>query len=246
MPAIIDGNLVGIYLWGSLSYGTFDRRCSDVDAVVVTRRDLSRAEFATMARWFRSASRSNAWVRRLDIRFIINHEFFDKRSRCCGFHAGKLVRHGSDGNPIIWLNIGQCGVTLHGPNARSISPSVSWRRLKLALRLELDYLEQDLAKNAGDRSARAFHHNAYAILTACRILYTAEHRTIASKKEAYCWARTSLPRRWRAVLLAACRNRLRIRGSTTPRLEADAAGFVDFVGCVVRSALPARHARAHG
>ncbi|GEM_PF-981312 len=240
VPAILDRNLVGIYLWGSLTCGTFDRRRSDVDAVVVTRGDLSRSEFTALARWFRRASRANTWVRRLDMRFVINHEFFDKRSKCCGFYSGRLVRHGSDGNPIIWLNVGRCGVTLCGPDARSVAPPVSWRRLKPALRLELDYLKEDMAKNAGDRSVSAFRHNAYAVLTACRILYTAEHRTIISKEKAYRWARTSLPRHWRAVLMAAWRNRLRNRGTTTPKLEADAAGFVSFARSVVESALPTR------
>jgi hypothetical protein len=228
VPAVLAGNLVGIYLWGSLTYDAFDPRCSDVDGVVVIRKDLSDAEFAAVARWFGRAGRDNSWVGRLDLRFVINHEFFDKKSRCCGFYSGKLVRHGSDANPIIWLNVGKCGVTLCGPDARTIAPPVSWRRLKPALRLELDYLREDLAKNAGNRSARAFRHNAYAVLTACRILYTARHRTIVSKADAYRWARASLPAKWRPVLAAARRNRLKNHGSTTPRLEQNAADFVRF------------------
>jgi len=30
-PAILSGNLVGIYLWGSLTYEAFDETCSDVN-----------------------------------------------------------------------------------------------------------------------------------------------------------------------------------------------------------------------
>jgi hypothetical protein len=41
-PAIVRGHLLGIYLWGSLTYQAFDETCSDVDGVcvVVTGRDL--------------------------------------------------------------------------------------------------------------------------------------------------------------------------------------------------------------
>ena len=39
-PAILSGNLVGIYLWGSLTYEAFDETCSDVDCIGVTRREL--------------------------------------------------------------------------------------------------------------------------------------------------------------------------------------------------------------
>jgi hypothetical protein len=49
------------------------------------------------------------------MRFVIDHRFLDKSS-CCGFYhyTGKLVRHGSDGNPIIWMNIAESGITLWG------------------------------------------------------------------------------------------------------------------------------------
>ena len=105
-PFLLKENLVGIYLCGSLSYDAFDERCSDIDLVVVTRRDASDAEFATLDRWFGAAAGRNPWTARLDMRFVIDGELLDKQSRCCGFYSGKFKRHGSDGNPIIWLNIG--------------------------------------------------------------------------------------------------------------------------------------------
>ena len=239
-PAILRDNLVGVYLWGSLTYDAFDRRCSDVDSVVVTRRDVGEAEFAALQSWFIQSARRNPWTRRLDMRFVIDHEFFDKKSRCCGFYSGKLTRHGSDGNPIIWMNIGKSGKTLWGKDAKEIAPAVSDRRLNDALLLELDYLSDDLAKNAGSRTNRAFRHNAYAVLTACRILYTARHRTIVAKDRAYEWAMTTLPPEWRSTASRARRNRLRDRGRTTRRLEQDAASLVGFVRQQMERALGAR------
>jgi hypothetical protein len=228
-PAVFEDNLVGIYLWGSLTYDAFDERCSDVDSVVVTRNDLNDAEFAALERWFSRAARRNRWVRRLDMRFVIDREFLDKTSRCCGFYSGKLTRHGSDANPIIWMNIGRCGVTLWGKKAKRIAPAVSDRRLNAALLLELDDLGEDLAKNAGSRSVRAFRHNAYAVLTACRILYTAHNRVIVPKDTAYEWTIASLPAQWRPVVAAARANRIRNHGTATPGLQRSAAGFVCFV-----------------
>jgi len=229
-PILLDDNLVGIYLWGSLTYDAFDPGCSDVDAVVVIRRDLSRSEFTALARWLRQAWRTNPWARRLDMRLVINKEFLDKKSRCCGFYpyTGKLVRHGSDGNPIIWLNVGKCGVTLWGRDARSIAPAVSARRLSAALQLEMEYLREGLEKNRGKRSDEAFRYNAYAVLTACRILYTARYRTLVSKEKAYRWTRASLPRVWHPVLETTWGNRLRNQGATTSRLETDAVAFLRF------------------
>jgi len=230
-PAILHGNLVGIYVWGSLTYDAFDEICSDVDCVGVTRRDLDDREFSELDSWFKTKAEQNHWVKRIDMRFVIDREFLDKASRCCGFyhHTGRLARHGSDGNPIIWVNIAQSGITLWGEDAKFIAPQVSDQCLNDALLLELNYLKEDLTANAGDRSNRAFIHNAYAVLTACRILYSAHLRALASKDQAYGWSMETVPPVWRAVIHAAKENRLRNAGSTTPQLEEDAKQFVEFV-----------------
>jgi len=224
-------NLVGIYLWGSLTYEAFDETCSDVDCIVVTGRDLDDREFSELDEWFKKTGERNRWVKRIDMRFVIDREFLDKRSRCCGFYhyTGKLTRHGSDGNPIIWMNIGQSGITLWGKDAKLIAPHVSEQCLDDALLLELKYLKDDLGSNAGDRSDKAFIHDAYAVLTACRILYTAHRRTLVSKGQAHAWAMETLPPIWQAVVHAAKENRMKNRGSTTPKLERDAMRFVEFV-----------------
>jgi hypothetical protein len=62
-----------------------------------------------------------------------------------------------------------------------IAPHVSHQCLVEALQLELKYLKEDLAANAGDRSDKTLVHNAYAVLTACRILYSASQKTLALK-----------------------------------------------------------------
>ena len=227
-PVLLKENLVGVYLWGSLTYGAFDERCSDVDAVGVTRRDLDDAEFSALGKWFSESARRNPWTEKLDMRFVIDGEFLDKQSRCGGFYSGKLVRHGSDGNPIIWLNVGECGVTLWGEDAKQIAPAIADQCLNDALLLELNYLKEDLAKNVGDRSDRSFRHNAYAVLTACRILYTARHRRIVSKERAYDWAVVAIPLAWRRTVTEARSNRLSSHGQTTTDLERDAAEFVRF------------------
>ena len=241
-PTILRGNLVGIYLWGSLTYDAFDETCSDVDCVAVTLRDLDGREFSEIDEWFQHKRADNRWVGRIDMRFVIDHEMLDKNSRCCGFYhyAGRLIRHGSDGNPIIWMNIAQSGITLWGKNARIIAPPVPDPCMHDALLLELHYLKQDLAGNAGDRSAKVFIHNAYAVLTACRILYTAHHGAIASKGQACDWAMETVPFEWRAIIHTARENRLRNAGSTTFELEQDARRFVAYVTAEVNRVSAAR------
>jgi len=100
-PAILSGNLVVIYLWGSLTYEAFDETCSDVDCIGVTRRDLDDREFSELDEWFRNKVENNRWARRIDMRFVIDHEFLDKSSRCCGFYyyTGKASAMARMGTP---------------------------------------------------------------------------------------------------------------------------------------------------
>ena len=236
-PSILENNLVGIYLWGSLTYEAFDERCSDVDCIVVTRRNINDREFSTLKGWFENSLKKNHWASKLDMRFVIDKEFLDKTSTCCGFHFGKLTRHGSDGNPIIWVNIGQSGVTIWGRPVKEIAPEVTQECLNEALLLELEYLKEDLAANAGDTSNLAFFHNSYAVLTACRILYTTHNQTLVSKDEASLWTVQNVPEKWHAVIKTAGENRLKGKGLKTAKLENDATEFVRFVETQVESLL---------
>ena len=90
------------------------------------------------------------------------------------------------------MNTGQSGITLWGEDARLIAPRVSDQCFNDALLLELNYLKEGLASRAGDRSDEAFVYNAYVILTACRILYSAFHREPISKDQACSWARSRM------------------------------------------------------
>lgn len=228
-PSLLENNLVGIYLWGSLTYDGFDERCSDADVIVVTGRDLNEREFSALDEWFADQFKKNVWTRRLDMRFVIDGEFLDKNSKCVGYHFGKLTRHGSDANPFIWVNIGNSGITIWGKPAKEIAPFVSTEILRDALFLELVYLKEDLAANAGDKSDLAFFHNSYAVLTACRIFYTAVHGNLVSKEMAAAWALKKVPEKWQTVIKKAIENRLKGKGLKTVQLETDAVDFVIFI-----------------
>ena len=104
-PTLLGDHLVGVYVWGSLSYNAFEPEHSDVDIVVLTSQDLSDTEFVELSGWFSRALKSNDWANQLDMRFVIDGEFFDKTSKCCVFQFGKFERSGSDGNPFIWMNV---------------------------------------------------------------------------------------------------------------------------------------------
>lgn len=227
--SILKGNLVGIYLWGSLTYEAFDEKCSDVDCIVVISGDLDDKEFKEIESWFEKSLEENSWTDELDMRFVIDREFLDKTSKCCQYQFRKFWRSGSDGNPIIWLNIGKSGITLWGKDAKEIAPEISDEVLNEALLLELSYLKDDLKNNTGDKSDLAFKHINYAVLTACRIYYTAQYRALISKEESFRWAIRNISERWHSLIRKSRENRLKVKGDKTPKMEKDALEFVCFI-----------------
>ena len=48
---ILRSNLIGVYLYGSLTQGTFDPARSDVDCLVVVHRDLIQAQVRKLRTW---------------------------------------------------------------------------------------------------------------------------------------------------------------------------------------------------
>ena len=228
-PTMLGSQLVGIYLWGSLTYQAFDARHSDVDCIVVTEHDLTDREFSDFEQWFQRAWESDPWVRKLDLRFVIQHKLLDKKSRCCQYHFGEFIRSGSDGNPFICINLKESGITLWGVDAKCVAPDVSRAVLRDALFLEIAYLKEDLAANAGNPSDLAFQHQAYAVLTACRIGYTVRHGTLVSKQQAFDWALRALPAAWHPLMIAAEKNRRQLTGVKTAGDESAALAFVRFI-----------------
>ena len=56
LAMVLGKNLVGIYLYGSLTQAAFNPKRSDVDAIVVTTRALTTREFRAVGRWLRRSA----------------------------------------------------------------------------------------------------------------------------------------------------------------------------------------------
>jgi hypothetical protein len=199
-PQLLGVNLVGIYLYGSLTQQAFTASRSDVDCIVVIRRDLGPTQFRRVGKWLEGAAHENQWVPRLQISFLIRDQLLTMNAKACLFHFNRLVRSRSDGNPIIWLNVLDSGVTLFGADPVSFVPTIDFATLFAALRRELHYLEESLDENhkLGKRVVPSYRD--YAVLTCCRILYSNATGKVTSKPRAAAWAVKQLGQGWQATI----------------------------------------------
>jgi hypothetical protein len=203
LPAILGRNLVGIYLYGSLTQRAFNPRRSDVDCIVVTQRDLSDAQFKRLKVWLSRTVESNPWTSRLQMLFLIRDEILTMNSRACLYQFGQLRRSGSDGNPIIWMNVLKSGMVLCGPRPESFVPEITCEMLFEALEREVGYLREEISCKPESEWRDVPSYRAYAVLTLCRILYSSRKGTIVSKNHAAKWAIKHLPEEWNEIIFQA-------------------------------------------
>jgi predicted nucleotidyltransferase len=200
---VLQNNLFGIYLYGSLTQRAFNPACSDIDCLVVTHRVVTTVQFASLKEWLAKAATSNPWVKRLQMTLLLRNELLIRNSPSCLYQFGTLKRTRSDANPIIWLNVLKSGITLFGPKPESFVPEITSDVLLSALRRELGYLREEIIEKANSRWRDVPSYRSYAVLTLCRILYSFRYETIVSKPRAARWALTHLPTEWHEVILLA-------------------------------------------
>jgi hypothetical protein len=200
---LLGRNLVGIYLYGSLTQAAFDPKRSDIDCIVVTERDLSAAEFRKIRGWLSRAAQSNPWTVRLQASFLIKDKVLTPNSRACLYQFGKLMRYRSDGNPIVWMNILKSGKTLYGPTPQSFVAPITLAILFRALERELGYLREEIIEKPDSKWRNVPFYRAYAVLTLCRILYSHKKGTVVSKIRAADWAMKHLPNQWKELIRQA-------------------------------------------
>lgn len=201
-PKLLGDNLVGIYIFGSMTQGAFDAARSDIDLMVVTREEVSDRQYERVGEWFEQQSAANAWTARLQMMILGRDDLLTMNAQAVHYQFGKFSRGGSDGNPIPWINILETGITLIGPSPAEFVTEILPETLHETLIRELRYLREELGNPASEWRDKP-KYRAYAILTVCRILYTFQKGKIVSKPRAAVWSLRKLPTEWHSLVEAA-------------------------------------------
>lgn len=188
LPPVLGSNLVGIYVYGSALDTSFVPGRSDFDCLVVTAGSIDAAEFASLEGSLTAAQAEMTDIARTQISFLVRDRVLQDDPSACTYQFGRLMRSGSDGNPIVWLDFLRRGLVLHGPHPSRFLPDISRELLDKALVRELGYLREEVVENPESEWRDRNTYRAYAVLTLCRILYTAATGEICSKTQAAEWA----------------------------------------------------------
>ncbi len=203
--AVLGGQFVGAYLFGSLAAGDFDED-SDVDLLVVTEDKLARRVLEELrAMHARVAARPSRWATQLEVSYIPRgalrrydphgDRLHPRLDRGRG-ETLQLKEHDSDW--VVQRHVlRERGVTLEGPDPRTLIDPVSPADLRRAMHDLLWWLDEILADPS---RVNTRGYQTYLVLTMCRVLYTLRHGAVVSKRAAAAWAARELDPRWSPLI----------------------------------------------
>jgi len=106
---------------------------------------LSDTQFKKLDAGLKRAAKSNPWTTCLQILFLPRDDVLTMNAKACLYQFGKLDRSSSDGNPIVWMNILNSGIVLHGARPGTFVPKFTPESLYEALVREVGYLREKTA-----------------------------------------------------------------------------------------------------
>jgi hypothetical protein len=182
LRSALSRNLIGLYVYGSLTQNAFEPRRSDVDCVAVLRHGLARSAVTRLRTELRRLGRRHGLARRLQLSLLIERELLQPDGDGWTYQFGRLARTGSDGNPIIWTNIKRSGIVVLGPDPGRFLPAITPAMIATALAREVGYLRAELVtKRRSPWRGRAMYRR-YATLTLCRLWYSHATGRVTSKR----------------------------------------------------------------
>ncbi|MBB3112282.1 hypothetical protein FHS18_004368 [Paenibacillus phyllosphaerae] len=205
MQELLDDNLVGVYLRGSLALGDFDPATSDVDFLAATQIPVTDAALAALVDFHnRLAKFPNPYANELEGAYIDLEGLrrFQPGQPYPTLYRGEglqVTRHQSNWVLERWT-VREHGLTLLGPDPQQLIDPIPAERLRAAVSLRLrDWA--DWCSQVDDPAWQLpLSHKAYVIETMCRVLYTLANGEICSKPHAVAWALSTLPEPWRSLV----------------------------------------------
>ncbi len=202
---ILKDQLAGMYLFGSLANGGFDKD-SDIDVLIVTKAEITDEIFSTLHTMHENiATIDSPWAYQLEVSYIPEKPL-RRYDPSCNKHPHldrdkgeklKLMQHDSD-----WIIqrfiLRERGQTIVGPEPKLLIDPVSSDDLKWAVVDIMNHWINGFLDDPSILNSRGYQ--AYTVLTLCRILHTFRYGTVVTKPVAARWAKENLDEKWKSLI----------------------------------------------
>jgi predicted nucleotidyltransferase len=187
------GNIVGIYLFGSLTYGGFDEKSSDIDLIIITKTLLNKDELEDIKNIHKKFNEMNLkWAKRFEVSYTpicmlsektipilprpyYNEIFYDEAT----YGNEWLI------NNYLLINYGK---TIYGPDIKTL--------IKYNITMDditgsciNDFYNEWIPKVNDDEWLANSHNQSYIVLNICRIIYTIFNSKTENKQNSAKWVK---------------------------------------------------------
>jgi len=204
LQTILNDNLVGFYLTGSLSYGDFIHERSDIDLLVVVKNPPSSDTLAALGKMHGEGEREHTkWSKRIECSYVplamLTNILPPSKPRPY-FGEGTFYPKAPYGNEWI-INqylLYHHGIPVWGPPYKDLVQEISIEDVREACIRDL--FEEWSPKQSDPEWLSNSHYQSYLVLNLCRILYTVMRHSTASKKTSAQWVRESFAPQWTGLI----------------------------------------------
>jgi predicted nucleotidyltransferase len=190
---ILERNLIGVYLTGSLSYGDFNPASSDIDLVSILKKPASKKEIKLLKQIHSAIQKQYpTWAKRLECSYVpvdMLLNILPPKAPRPYFGEGIFYPEAPYGNEWIINNyyLYQSGIPLIGPRFKTLIKPISIKDVQQACIKDL--LAEWQPKITDPNYLNNSHYQSYIVLNLCRILYTINRAALTSKKTSANWAK---------------------------------------------------------
>jgi hypothetical protein len=199
---ILADKFIGMYIGGSLTNESFNYETSDIDCYFITTSELPLNIAKNIEKIHKKFYSSKLkYAKKVEASYIHQKDIlhFNPSGMRPYFNEGSYYLGEYGNNYIIELHVlREKGISILGPDIKSLIPKISTQDLMLAIHKNLhEYWEVTL--NDFSKFSRS-DYQIFAIFTMCRTLYSLEKGIITSKMEAAQWALQRLDNNWKNLI----------------------------------------------
>jgi len=204
---IFRDNLIGIYLTGSLSYGGFNPKSSDIDLVAILKKPASRIEIKKIKDLhLRIENQNLKWTKRIECSYVpvdMLQSILPPKTPRPYYGEGTFYLEAPYGNEWLINNyyLYNYGIPLFGPDFKTlIKKQIDIKDIHQA---SLNDLKSEWEPKITDPNyLNNSHYQSYIVLNLCRILYTVLRYSLASKQISADWVKKEYPQ-WKNLIQVA-------------------------------------------
>ncbi len=197
----------GVYLYGSIALGAFDEKKSDIDFIVLLKREMNEKEIEIIKDIHFQLSKEELGSR-MDGMYIQTKDLGKTNNllQPYPYCSEGLVEVGHwDINHVTWWVLKEHGIVLQGTAIQELNIPTEWEDVLETLKYNINHYWYEKAKEIPDSVPDEVVEAVTA--TICRILYSLEYQQIISKKEALRKGLSMLPNVWHPLIQEGMRIR---------------------------------------